>query len=245
VGSGAGKVRAWVRVLPGRDEGRERCRRAADVARPHPDPQPPRNRGLQVAAGAGPAVAGQPGSRSAVPEGPEGAVRERLAQRAAARSAVDQLHALGSPTHPLAHRGAWRRRAGRGSSAPPLLLILSSEDDSAQLPIEDIQEYVNICRSGRQPGGWGGGLSATDPLQGGVGCIYNQPSPGGAYVIHYNVVRVLSPTKGGRINNSIRLLIIGELGAESALSCRLPCTELLAIYQLFATAQHLNTESIN
>jgi hypothetical protein len=28
--------------------------------------------------------------------------------------------ALGSPTHPLAHRGAWRRRAGRGSSAPPL-----------------------------------------------------------------------------------------------------------------------------
>jgi hypothetical protein len=27
---------------------------------------------------------------------------------------------LGSPTHPLAHRGAWRRRAGRGSSAPPL-----------------------------------------------------------------------------------------------------------------------------
>jgi hypothetical protein len=43
----------------------------------------------------------------------------------------------------------------------------------------------------------------------------------------------------------IRLLIIGELGAESALSCRLPCTELLAIYQLFATAQHLNTESIN
>jgi hypothetical protein len=24
--------------------------------------------------------------------------------------------ALGSPTHPLAHRGAWRRRAGRGSS---------------------------------------------------------------------------------------------------------------------------------
>jgi hypothetical protein len=28
--------------------------------------------------------------------------------------------ALGSPTHPLAHRGALRRRAGRGSSAPPL-----------------------------------------------------------------------------------------------------------------------------
>jgi hypothetical protein len=28
--------------------------------------------------------------------------------------------ALGSPTHPLAHRGACRRRAGRGSSAPPL-----------------------------------------------------------------------------------------------------------------------------
>jgi hypothetical protein len=28
---------------------------------------------------------------------------------------------LGAPTHPLAHRGAWRRRAGRGSSAPPLL----------------------------------------------------------------------------------------------------------------------------
>jgi hypothetical protein len=28
--------------------------------------------------------------------------------------------ALGPPTHPLAHRGAWRRRAGRGSSAPPL-----------------------------------------------------------------------------------------------------------------------------
>jgi hypothetical protein len=28
--------------------------------------------------------------------------------------------ALGSPTHPLVHRGAWRRRAGRGSSAPPL-----------------------------------------------------------------------------------------------------------------------------
>jgi hypothetical protein len=28
---------------------------------------------------------------------------------------------LGPPTHPLAHRGAWRRRAGRGSSAPPLL----------------------------------------------------------------------------------------------------------------------------
>jgi hypothetical protein len=28
--------------------------------------------------------------------------------------------ALGSPTHSLAHRGAWRRRAGRGSSAPPL-----------------------------------------------------------------------------------------------------------------------------
>jgi hypothetical protein len=30
--------------------------------------------------------------------------------------------ALGSPTHPLARRGAWRRRAGRGSSAPPLVL---------------------------------------------------------------------------------------------------------------------------
>jgi hypothetical protein len=29
--------------------------------------------------------------------------------------------ALGSPTHPLAHRGAWRRKTGRGSSAPPLL----------------------------------------------------------------------------------------------------------------------------
>jgi hypothetical protein len=28
--------------------------------------------------------------------------------------------ALGSPTHPLAHRGAWRRKTGRGSSAPPL-----------------------------------------------------------------------------------------------------------------------------
>jgi hypothetical protein len=27
--------------------------------------------------------------------------------------------ALGSPTHPLVHRGAWRCRAGRGSSAPP------------------------------------------------------------------------------------------------------------------------------
>jgi hypothetical protein len=30
--------------------------------------------------------------------------------------------ALGSPTHPLAQRGAWRRRAGRGSSAPPLVI---------------------------------------------------------------------------------------------------------------------------
>jgi hypothetical protein len=29
--------------------------------------------------------------------------------------------ALRSPTHPLAHRGAWRHRAGRGSSAPPVL----------------------------------------------------------------------------------------------------------------------------
>jgi hypothetical protein len=29
--------------------------------------------------------------------------------------------ALGPPTHPLAHRGAWRRRAGRESPAPPLL----------------------------------------------------------------------------------------------------------------------------
>jgi hypothetical protein len=29
--------------------------------------------------------------------------------------------ALGSPAHPLAHRGAWRRKTGRGSSAPPLL----------------------------------------------------------------------------------------------------------------------------
>jgi hypothetical protein len=28
--------------------------------------------------------------------------------------------ALGSPTHPLAHRSAWRHRAGRGGSAPPL-----------------------------------------------------------------------------------------------------------------------------
>jgi hypothetical protein len=28
--------------------------------------------------------------------------------------------APGSPTHPLAHRGALRRRAGRESSAPPL-----------------------------------------------------------------------------------------------------------------------------
>jgi hypothetical protein len=28
--------------------------------------------------------------------------------------------APGSPTHRLAHPGAWRRRAGRGSSAPPL-----------------------------------------------------------------------------------------------------------------------------
>jgi hypothetical protein len=28
--------------------------------------------------------------------------------------------ALGSPTHPLAHRGAWRRKTGRGGSAPPL-----------------------------------------------------------------------------------------------------------------------------
>jgi hypothetical protein len=28
--------------------------------------------------------------------------------------------ALGSPTRPPAHRGAWRRGAGRGSSAPPL-----------------------------------------------------------------------------------------------------------------------------
>jgi hypothetical protein len=34
--------------------------------------------------------------------------------------------ALGSPNHPLAHRGAWRRRAGRGSSAPPLLWPLAS-----------------------------------------------------------------------------------------------------------------------
>jgi hypothetical protein len=57
--------------------------------------------------------------------------------------------------------------------------------------------------------------------------------------------RLASFKISGRINNSTRLLIIGELGAESALSCRLPCTELLAIYQLFATAQHLNTESIN
>jgi hypothetical protein len=31
--------------------------------------------------------------------------------------------ALGSPTRPLAHRGAWRRRAGRGGSAPPLLFL--------------------------------------------------------------------------------------------------------------------------
>jgi hypothetical protein len=30
--------------------------------------------------------------------------------------------APGSPTHPLTHRGAWRRRAGRGSSAPPLAI---------------------------------------------------------------------------------------------------------------------------
>jgi hypothetical protein len=30
--------------------------------------------------------------------------------------------ALGSPTHLLAHRRAWRRRTGRGSSAPPLSL---------------------------------------------------------------------------------------------------------------------------
>jgi hypothetical protein len=30
--------------------------------------------------------------------------------------------ALGSPTHPQAHRGAWRRKTGRGSSAPPLCL---------------------------------------------------------------------------------------------------------------------------
>jgi hypothetical protein len=29
--------------------------------------------------------------------------------------------ALGSPTHPLAHRGAWRRKTGRGGSAPPLV----------------------------------------------------------------------------------------------------------------------------
>jgi hypothetical protein len=29
--------------------------------------------------------------------------------------------APGSTTHPLVHRGAWRRRAGRGSSAPPCL----------------------------------------------------------------------------------------------------------------------------
>jgi hypothetical protein len=28
--------------------------------------------------------------------------------------------ALGSPTHPLAHGGAWRRKTGRGGSAPPL-----------------------------------------------------------------------------------------------------------------------------
>jgi hypothetical protein len=31
--------------------------------------------------------------------------------------------APGSPTHPLAHRGAWRHRAGRGSSAPPLMQV--------------------------------------------------------------------------------------------------------------------------
>jgi hypothetical protein len=34
--------------------------------------------------------------------------------------------ALGSPTHHLAHRGAWRRRAGRGGgSAPPLVVRCS------------------------------------------------------------------------------------------------------------------------
>jgi hypothetical protein len=31
--------------------------------------------------------------------------------------------APGSPTRPLAHRGAWRRKTGRGGSAPPLLAL--------------------------------------------------------------------------------------------------------------------------
>jgi hypothetical protein len=52
----------------------------------------------------------------------------------------DRERALGSPTHPLAHRGAWRRKTGRGSSAPPLRLAAGRR------------------RQWRQEGGRGGGL---------------------------------------------------------------------------------------
>jgi hypothetical protein len=49
----------------------------------------------------------------------------RLFSKNGAEAGGVRERALRSPTHPLAHRGAWRRRAGRGSSAPPLTSDLS------------------------------------------------------------------------------------------------------------------------
>ena len=47
--------------------------------------------------------------------------------------------ALGSPTHPLAHRGAWRRKTGRGSSAPPLLCWKNAVRPEAKLQTDVLE----------------------------------------------------------------------------------------------------------
>jgi hypothetical protein len=50
--------------------------------------------------------------------------------------------AMGSPAHPLTHRGAWLRRAGRGSSAPPL--GRAAEDRANQSPPYIFLEAASI-----------------------------------------------------------------------------------------------------
>jgi hypothetical protein len=51
--------------------------------------------------------------------------------------------ALGSPTHPLAHRGAWRRRAGRGSSAPPLLAAVEVKAEVMFFGLYCLYGFIN------------------------------------------------------------------------------------------------------
>ena len=53
--------------------------------------------------------------------------------------------ALGSPTHPLAHRGAWRRKTGRGSSAPPLLVPQPPKPEFSRLNTHNGATHRSKC----------------------------------------------------------------------------------------------------